>query len=83
MGKTNLKYSTSFPRIDQVNDRVYRKMAEAGLQRGSSVNLLHILTTPFPKNTSGGLLLGSASKKPRSFPLMISSVNTIFIFCVM
>ena len=67
MGKTNLKYSTSFPRIDQVNDRVYRKMAEAGLQRGSSVNLLHILTTPFPKNTSGGLLPGSASKKPEVF----------------
>ena len=32
--------------------------------RTSSVNLLHILRAPFPKNTSGGLLLYLLVQKP-------------------
>ena len=33
----------------------------------SPVNLLHIFRTPFPKNTSDGLLLAVACKKPYRF----------------
>ena len=49
-------------------NKVARNFIEIVLWHGCSpVNLLHIFRTPFPKNTSGGLLLKS----------------NIFVFCVL
>ena len=42
-------------------NKVVNNFIEITLRHGCSpVNLLHIFRPPFPKNTSGGLLLNSA-----------------------
>ena len=45
----------------------------------SSVNLLHIFKTPFPKNTSTGLLLGFFTNMLTW--LLITSINFLFVCC--
>ena len=41
-----------------ISKKLQSNFIEMSLQHGCSpVNLLHIFRTPFPKNTSGGLLL--------------------------
>ena len=43
------------------SQKLFRNFVEIALRHGCSpVNLLHILRTPFIKNTSGGLLLKMA-----------------------
>ena len=40
----------------------------------SPVNLLHIFRTPFPKNTSGGLLLDIPRKRFSESPILVIGV---------
>ena len=49
---------------------------ETTLQHGySSVNLLHIFKTPFPRNTSGELLLGIVTKHIKCLNLLNTFKN--------
>ena len=53
---------------------------EITLQHGCSpVNLLHIFKTPFPKNTSGGLLL-EINEQIRKFSNKLTNIRTTGLF---
>ena len=52
------KYTGDHPCRSVISTKLQSNFIEITLRRGwSPVNLLHIFRTPFPKNTSGGLLL--------------------------
>ena len=62
LGKGILKKCSKFtgdhPCRSVISIKLQSNFIEITLRRGCSpVNLLHIFRTPFPKNTSGGLLL--------------------------
>ena len=62
LGKAVLKICTKFtgehPCRNVISIKLQSNLIEITLQHGcSSVNLLHIFRTPFPRNTSGWLLL--------------------------
>ena len=62
LGKSILKLCCKFTRehpcLTVISRKLQSNVIEIGLRYGCSpVNLLHIFRTPFPKNTSGWLLL--------------------------
>ena len=65
------KFTGEQPRQSVVSVNLPNKCIEIALRHGCSpVNLLHIFRTPFYKNTSGGLLLISATYNTVSRNLM-------------
>ena len=59
--------------------KLHSNFIEIALRHGCSpVNLLHIFRTPFPKNTSGWLLLSASSDYFCLLLLLITSQNTFF-----
>ena len=68
LGKFTLKICSKFTGEhacrDAISIKLLNNLIEIVLGHGCSpVNLLHIFRTPFPKNTSGGLLLMYLAKK--------------------
>ena len=61
LGKSVLKICSKFtgeyPCRSVISIKLHSNFIEISLRHGCSVNLLHILRTPFLKNTSGWLLL--------------------------
>ena len=54
------KFTGEHPCRSAISRKLLCNFIEIALRHGCSpVNLLHIFRTPFPKNTSGGLLLGA------------------------
>ena len=61
--KIRIKFAREHPCRSAISIRLLYNFIETALQHGCSlVNLLHIFRIPFPKNTSGCLLLSTLSK---------------------
>ena len=69
-GKGCIKFTWKHPCQSVISIKLLCNFIEITLRHGCSpVNLLHIFRTPFPRNTSGGLLISS----PRLLSVTIST----------